>query len=54
MILIFIIVSFLCLITWLNWKDIRSILSLFVNIDKRITSIENKIKSDQEEKILKS
>jgi hypothetical protein len=54
MILISIIVSFLCLITWLNWKDIRSILSLFVNFDKRISSIENKINSAKEEKMLKS
>lgn len=55
MIVLSIIVAFLCLITWLNWNDIRSVFSMFLNVDRRLTEIESSIKDlNEKETILKS
>lgn len=47
-----IIVMFLCLITWLNWSDIRSILSIVRNVEKRVSELEGT--QQEKDAILKS
>lgn len=55
MITLSLIVAFLTLITWLNWNDIRSIFSMFVNVDARLNEIEKAVKdSNEKENMLKS
>lgn len=49
------IVAFLSLITWLNWSDIRSIFTMFLNVDRRLGELEKTIKdSSEKETMLKS